>query len=164
MDATPSGSPAEADQAVDELGAAVIALIHAWRTISRRVPEHPPGIAATMEMARLLGEDEHRLSRIAELRGVDQSVISRQVTDLQRRGLVCRRPDPTDHRASLIRLTADGLQVLESSRTLRQDWVRGALARRPVADVRTTAELVAALAEELAARGADMPDPLSRPG
>jgi DNA-binding MarR family transcriptional regulator len=149
--ATPS------DDAVDELGEAVLKLVRTWRTITRHLPDTSPGTLAALEMARLLGTGEHRLSRIAELRGVNQSVISRQVTELQRRGLVCRRPDPADHRASLIRLTPCGLKVLEGGAAMRQEWLRGALARSPVADVRTTAGLVAALAAELEARAADLP-------
>lgn len=151
------GTPSEADGAVDALGDAVIKLVRTWQMISRHLPDSSPGTLAALEMTRLIGTEELRLSRLAELRGVDQSVISRQITELQRRGLVCRRPDPADHRASLVRLTPCGLKVLEGSRVMRQDWLRGALARSPVADVRTTAELVTALAEELEARAGDLP-------
>lgn len=157
-----TASDPASDPAVDELGDAVVTLLHTWRSISRRAPESPPGAAAVLETVRLLGSGEHRLSRIAELRDVDQSVISRQITELERRGLVCRRPDPSDHRASLIRLTPEGQDVLERSRVLRQEWLRGALARHPVADVRATAKLVAALAAELDARAADVA-PLAAP-
>lgn len=148
-------TPSEAG-VVDELGDAVVDLLRTWRAISRRGTDSPLGAAAVPETVRLLGAGEHRLSRIAELRGVDQSVASRQVTEPARRGLGCRRPDPSDHRASLIRLSPDGHEVLAKSRVLRQEWLRGALARYPVADIRATAELVAALAAELDARAADV--------
>jgi len=150
------------DSAVDELGDAVFTLVRTWRSLGRRAPEGSQSTLAVLELARLLGEGEHRLSEIAELRGVDQSVISRQIGELEQRNLVCRRPDPSDRRASLVRLTPAGQEVLERDGTLRREWLRGALARSPVDDVRTTALLVTALAEELAARALEL-GPLAAP-
>jgi DNA-binding MarR family transcriptional regulator len=154
--------PAAVDSAVDELGDAVVALIRTWRSLGRRAPEGSQSTLAVWELARLLGNDEHRLNEIAERRGVDQSVISRQIGELQHRGLVCRRPDPSDRRASLVRLTPAGHAVLERARRLRQEWLRGALARSPVSDVQTAAGLVAALADELEARAHEL-GPLAEP-
>ena len=148
--------------AVDELGDAVVTLVRTWRSVGRRAPEGAQSTLAVLELARLLGDGEHRLSEIAELRGVDQSVISRQIGELEHRGLVCRRPDPSDRRASLVRLTPAGHDVLDHARALRQEWLRGALARSPVADVRTAARLVAALAEELHAKAHEL-GPLTEP-
>lgn len=140
----------DSDRAVDELGDAVVELVRIWRCVGRRVADHQsPSPLGILEMARLLGDGEHRLSEIAELRGVDQSVISRQIGELQRQDLVSRRPDPSDRRASLVRLTPQGHALLESVRKLRQGWLRDALTRSRVDDVRTTARLIAALAEEL---------------
>jgi DNA-binding MarR family transcriptional regulator len=150
-----------ADRAVDELGDAVVALVRTWRGVGRRFTDGSPnagpqGTLAVLEMARLLGEGEHRLSEIAERRGVDQSVVSRQIGELQQRGLVCRRPDPSDRRASLVRLTSEGHEVLRRSERLRQEWLRGALARTPTTDVEAAARLVTALAEELQARANEL--------
>lgn len=140
--------PLGTDRAVDELGDAVAALVRAWRGLGRGAD------LGVLEFAILLGDGEHRLSHIAELRGVDQSVVSRQIGELQARGLVCRRPDPTDRRASLVRLTPEGHGVLDRARRMRRDWLRAALVRTPTADVRTAAELVACLATELESRTA----------
>jgi DNA-binding MarR family transcriptional regulator len=153
---TTSGAATDTDRAVDELGDAVIALVRTWRSLGRHVPEGTQSTLAVLEMARLLGEGEHRLSEIAELRGVDQSVVSRQIGELEHRHLVCRRPDPTDGRASLVRLTPAGQEVLEQARMLRQEWLRAALSRSPAADVQTTARLVAALAQELQSRAGEL--------
>jgi len=156
LDTVDQGAASSDDLAADQLGEAVIALVHAWQAVARRTADAPQSALSVLEMARLLGEGEHRMSEIAERRGVDQSVISRQIVELQRKGLVCRRPDPTDGRASLIRLTTKGLAVLENVRTLRKQWLRGALARTAVDDVTTTAELVSALAEELRAHASEL--------
>jgi len=158
VDPFADGHPVD-DQAVDALSSAVIGLLHTWRLLNRRSGENARSDLSAMEMASLIGEGEHRLSELAELRNVDQSVISRQIGDLSERGLVCRRPDPADRRASLVRLTPDGLLLLERVRLLRRTWLRDALARTPAVDVRTAAELISVMTAELAAHAGDFGPP-----
>lgn len=145
-----------ADIAVDELGAAVTSLVRAWRCAGRRLAERSPSLLNVAEMARLLGAGERRLGELAELRGVDQSVISRQVAELEQHRLVSRRPDPTDRRASLVRLTEEGLAVLHRADALRRDWLRTALADSEVRDVEVAARLVTALAGQLTDRAGEL--------
>ena len=147
------------DHAVDDLGRAVVGLLRTWRCLHRRGGESARSGLSALEMATVIGEGELRLSELAELRNVDQSVISRQIGDLETHGLVCRRPDPADRRASLVRLTPDGLLLLDRARTLRRAWLRDALARTPSVDVRTAAELIAALTAELAAHADEFGPP-----
>jgi DNA-binding MarR family transcriptional regulator len=152
---TIGGVGAEPDRAADELGDAVLALLRSWRALAHRAEAvGTPSTMAVLELVRLLGESERRLSEIALLRGVDQSVVSRQISELQAKGLVCRRPDPVDRRASLVRLTPAGHELLDRTGELRRDWLRGALSRIPGTDVRAAARLVGALAEEIAERAA----------
>jgi DNA-binding MarR family transcriptional regulator len=158
---TTSGVGSATDAAVDELGDAVVALVRTWRSVGRRFTDGAANTGsqstlAALEMARLLSDGEHRLGEIAGRRGVDQSVVSRQIGELQQRGLVCRRPDPSDRRASLVRLTPEGTEMLRRSDRLRKEWLRGALARIPATDVQAAARLVAALAAELQARSGDL--------
>lgn len=143
-------SAGSADDAVDELADAVTTLVRSWRSAGRRVPSH--STLAMLQLAALLDEGEHRVGEIAELRGVDQSVVSRQIGELAARGLACRRPDPSDRRAGLVSLTPDGHALVERTRHLRRDLVRGALQRSDAGDVHTVARLVTALAEEIDAR------------
>ncbi|MBW0091454.1 winged helix-turn-helix transcriptional regulator [Pseudonocardia sp. KRD-184] len=149
---TISSAPVTGDDAVDELADAVTHLVRKWRTAGRRVPNAAHSTLALLQLAGLLDEGEHRIGEIAELRGVDQSVVSRQVGELQARGLACRRPDPSDRRAGLVSLTPDGHALVGRTRTLRRDLVRSALERSDAGDVHTVARLVAALAEEIEAR------------
>jgi DNA-binding MarR family transcriptional regulator len=147
------------DRAVDDLGTAVVGLLRTWRCLTRRGSEGSRARLSALEMAHLIGPEEHRLSELAELRNVDQSVISRQIGELEAQGLVCRRPDPADRRASLVRLTPDGLVLLEQARALRRAWLRGALARTPTVDVHTAVELITALTSELATHAGDIGPP-----
>jgi DNA-binding MarR family transcriptional regulator len=156
MQTTGGAVRAVPDGAADELADAVLALLRSWRTLTHRAEAAgTPSTTAALELVRLLGESERRLTEIALLRGVDQSVVSRQVGELQAKGLVCRRPDPVDRRASLVRLTPSGHELLGRLGELRRDWLRGALSRVPDADVHATARLVGALAAEIAERAAD---------
>jgi DNA-binding MarR family transcriptional regulator len=155
MQTTGGGVGIDPDRAADELADAVLALLRSWRALTHRAEAAgTPSTMAVLELVRLLGESERRLTEIAALRGVDQSVVSRQISELQAKGLVCRRPDPVDRRASLVRLTAPGHELLAQVAELRRDWLRGALARVPDTDVLATARLVQALAAEIADRAA----------
>jgi DNA-binding MarR family transcriptional regulator len=52
-----------------------------------------------------------RLSDLAVQWGVNKSTMNPQVGRLEARGLVDRRPDPTDRRASLLSTSADGREL-----------------------------------------------------
>lgn len=154
----------EPDRAADQLGDAVVALLRSWRALTHKAAEAgAPSTLAVLELVRLLGQDERRLTEIALMRGVDQSVVSRQISELQAKGLVCRRPDPADRRASLIRLTPAGHELLLQVGVLRREWLHGALARVQETDIAAAARLIAALAEEIAERAAEAAPESVRP-
>ncbi|MHA6785647.1 MarR family winged helix-turn-helix transcriptional regulator [Pseudonocardia saturnea] len=153
---TISAGPTTGDDAVDELADAVTALVRSWRSAGRHVPSSTHSTLALLQLAALLDEGEHRVGEIAELRGVDQSVVSRQIGELAARGLACRRPDPSDGRAGLVSLTPDGRALVERTRHLKRDLVRSALERSDAGDVHTVARLVTALAEEIDARAGEL--------
>src|SRR3954447_9733809 len=120
------GVGTDPDRAADELGDAVLALLRSWRALAHRAEAvGTPSTMAVLELVRLLGESERRLSEIALLRGGGQSVVSRKISELQAKGLVCRRPDPVDRRASLVRLPPSGDEPLTPLRALRRGWAAG---------------------------------------
>ena len=132
--------------ALDALGDAVVALFRAYKHAARH-PSH--GGLPVLELALSLEHGERRLGELAAQRGVNQSVVSRQVGELEARGLVVRRVDPADARAALVGLTAAGRAVLDDAARARRHWLHDALAPYAEGDVRTAAHLVAALADEL---------------
>jgi DNA-binding MarR family transcriptional regulator len=132
--------------AAEALGDAVVALLRSYKQAARH-PAH--ATLPLLELAQVLDRGEMRLGELAALRGVGQSVISRQVAELEARGLVVRRADPADGRAGLVRLTPAGCAVLASVADARRRWLDDALASYPDSDVRTAARLVTALADEL---------------
>jgi len=57
-----------------------------------------------------------RLSELAHYLGLDVSTVSRQVQQLEQRGLVDRSPDPLDGRAALLELSVLGREVMQKMR------------------------------------------------
>ncbi|WP_127483840.1 MarR family winged helix-turn-helix transcriptional regulator [Paenibacillus ehimensis] len=60
-----------------------------------------------------------RLSELIATEQVTQSAMTQLVIRLERDGLVERRPDPSDGRAVLVRITPQGAKVIDSRRTER---------------------------------------------
>lgn len=109
-----SGAPESG--ASDGRPEATEALLHEVRALMRRmrsssiVVAQAHGLQTTQAQVlfalRRLGEC--RVARLAEKQLVDPSVASRQVAALEKEGLVSRRPDPEDARASLVTLSEQG--------------------------------------------------------
>src|SRR5699024_6708249 len=77
------------------------------RLVARRQAEDPRAMSRTDYL--LLATLQHcragqRTSQLAEALGNDASTISRRLTWLESRGLIERLPDPSDGRASIVRL------------------------------------------------------------
>lgn len=79
-------------------------------------------------LAMLAEEGPFRAGEIAAVLGVNPSTVSRQVAGLVRSGLVERRADPEDGRASPLVVTAAGRRVLDLERRRRATQVGDALA------------------------------------
>lgn len=87
------------------------------RTI-KHVTAHPLASADGVGMAHLgilfmlCGSDERRATDLADALGIGASALSRQIGTLQKRGLLRRRPDPDDGRASLLSVTPTGRELV----------------------------------------------------
>ncbi len=77
-----------------------------------------PGQARAL--AVLSHQESVRLSDLADRLRIAPRSTTEVVDGLQERGLVERRPDPTDRRATLIALTEEGGKVAEAIRLARQ--------------------------------------------
>jgi DNA-binding MarR family transcriptional regulator len=93
---------------------------HAMRTqLSARSGEGMDWAAYSL-LGHLVHEGPRRASVLAETACVDPSTVSRQVADLVRAGLVERRPDPEDGRATLLAATPEGTAVHDARVARRQ--------------------------------------------
>lgn len=89
------------------------------RSAERHRPEMIVDMAGYHVLAYLDVEGPQRAGDIATAFGSDPSTISRQVAALVRTGLVERRADPGDGRASLLAATDEGVRVIETERRRR---------------------------------------------
>jgi len=96
-----------------------------------------------------------RLSDLAEVLHTDLSTVSRQVQAAERAGLVERRPDPSDGRASRVYLTAAGRDALERLRAVQRGEILAAIADWEPEDRRRFAELMSRFAGSFLAWAVD---------
>lgn len=92
-----------------------------------------------------------RLTSLAEAMGIDISTVSRQVRAVELAGLVERTCDPSDHRASRLRLTPLGRSTVDRARQVSQAAMRQLLESWTIEERRTLAGLVERLVDQMAA-------------
>lgn len=126
------------------------------RLIARRQSLDPQAMSRT-DYA-VLGTLEHspheagvRISHLATAQGNDVSTISRRVTSLEGHGILERLPDPTDGRASTVRLTPAGRTALHDERTARTGLLRSILMDWPEQDLADLDRLLTRLHADMAA-------------
>jgi DNA-binding MarR family transcriptional regulator len=84
---------------------------------------------------RVLGHDgEMRLSELSEHLRIAPRSATEVADALEARGLIRRRPDPGDRRATLVELTAAGVRLLEAIRAARGAETERAFERLSEAD------------------------------
>jgi len=96
-----------------------------------------------------------RLSDLAEVLHTDLSTVSRQVQAAERAGLVERRPDPSDGRASRVYLTAGGRDALERLCAVQRAEILAAIADWLPEDQQRFAELMSRFAGSFLAWAVD---------
>ena len=123
LDAT--SPPADADQlSPSRLRFAVARLAR----LLRQQDESGHGPTLMAALATVEAHGPLTLGDIATREQVAPPTITKVVEKLVAGDLVSREPDPTDRRASLVRITRHGRRVLAASRTRRTEWLAGRLA------------------------------------
>ncbi len=79
-------------------------------------------------LGTLAGAGELTMGDLAAAEKVQPPTVTRVVKGLEERGLVQRRPDPSDGRQSLARLTEAGHALVLTNRHLRNAWLSERLA------------------------------------
>ncbi len=136
----------------DRLTSAVSALVRIGRHVSSRAAAQLHGDLPSYGWSLLVPlqrDGDLRVTDLAVRVGVDASVVSRQLSVLERAGYVDRYPDPRDGRASLLRITAAGHRALEAARELRSEWTLAALSGWAEADAELLADLLDRLVTDL---------------
>ncbi|WP_328999099.1 MarR family transcriptional regulator [Kribbella sp. NBC_00709] len=137
-----SGAPVEAD-----LGWALGVVFRRYAKASAAALEGLPGGPRGYQvLATTNAEGPKRQLDLAAQLGVDRTVMTYLLDDLEKAGLVQRRPDPADRRARLIAPTDEGVEALcDLERRLRstEDEVLGILEESERASFRMLLQRVA---------------------
>src|SRR4051794_12164233 len=102
-------------------------LMQAGRRLRTRHPEDQVDPSTFPLAKQLMCHDAMRLSDLASAVELDASTVSRQVKQLEDKGIVERTPDPADGRASLIGITSHGQQVIHDGMRRRFERIRSVL-------------------------------------
>jgi DNA-binding MarR family transcriptional regulator len=108
----------------------------------------PLSPAALLVMERL-GTESMRVNDLGMSVGITSGGITRQVQDLEEKGLIERSPDHNDRRAAIVKLTGKGLDAVRLADGVRGFSTRWALREWPDADVERVASVLERLAEGL---------------
>jgi DNA-binding MarR family transcriptional regulator len=120
------------------------------RGVPQRLHQELPFVAYSM-LSSIDAADGCRSVDLAALYRLDKSTVSRQVGDLERRGLVTKKADPERGRGRVLTVTPAGRALLRDAASARQ----AELARRVAA---WTDEELAAFASALQRYNAAEPD------
>ncbi|HEY8294998.1 MAG TPA: MarR family transcriptional regulator [Micrococcaceae bacterium] len=103
------------DQTLVELVNEVFRLFRSLKSMSiHQTPAAQPGLAHVGILGLLSRLGECRATEVAAQLGVGPSALSRQLADLDSQGLVERRPDPQDGRATLLHVSDAGAAQLSA--------------------------------------------------
>lgn len=97
------------DSGLHDLGWALGAVLRTWlKATSHAVEDLPGGPRGYQVLSMATGGPCGTQAAMAERIGVDRTVMTHLIDDLEAVGLVERKPDPTDRRARRIELTPRG--------------------------------------------------------
>jgi DNA-binding MarR family transcriptional regulator len=115
----------------DHIGLALVKLARLHACMANQTSKAGMEKAAFGLLATLVMKGPHRSSALADAVHADPSTISRQVAQLVRDGLVERRADPEDGRATQLAATEKGTQLLDHHRRRRNEAIAGMVAHWP---------------------------------
>ncbi len=108
-------------------------LIHAIGLLVRRVrsaaTSHDLSLTESGVLGRLEREGPLTTADLARAEGMKPQSMGTAVADLEKMGLVERRPDPSDGRQMILSLTAKGAAVRKSVKSAKETWLAQAIAR-----------------------------------
>ncbi|MET3806331.1 DNA-binding MarR family transcriptional regulator [Nakamurella sp. UYEF19] len=122
------------DQAA-EIADALISLMRLYGNLKAKVANTAdPEIAALFLLVRLVKDGPQRAKELAETTSADPSTVSRQVATLVKNGLIERKADPEDGRASILVPTELGVTRVQEHFVNRGQMIEPMIADWPDLD------------------------------
>ena len=120
------------------------------RLVRRLRAEPGPPVTQFAVLGRLEREGPASISDLAAGERMRPQSMAQTVRELEDAGLVSRRPDPDDARRAFVELTQAGIELLQSTRAAREDWLSRTLDRELDARERELLERAVVLLRRLA--------------
>ncbi len=98
--------------------------------VRRLRAEHRLSLSQAAVLGRLDREGPSSVSELAIAERIRPQSMAQTVGDLERDGLLARRPDPDDRRRALVELTAQGHSTIELDRRHREGWLARTIAEQ----------------------------------
>lgn len=116
---------------IDDIAAAVRSSASRLARRLRAEAGHAEYSTAQVAVIRaLLERGSATTSELARIEGVRPQSMSATVASLESMGVVDRRPDPQDARASRVFLTPEGEQAIRAGRAAKQSWLIETMSER----------------------------------
>jgi DNA-binding MarR family transcriptional regulator len=125
-------------------------VMEATRRFRSRDPEDQVDPSSFPLAKQLMCSNAMRVTDVATRLGLDASTVSRQIKQLEDKGLVERTPDPADGRASLVQISAAGQASMQAAFRRRYDRIKAVLEPWTDDDRARLQELLTRLADDLA--------------
>lgn len=126
-------------------------LMQAGRRLRTRHPDDTVDPSCFPLAKRLMHADAMRVSDLAIDVELDTSTVSRQIKQLELKGIVERTTDPDDGRASLVRLTDEGRSTMQAGFRRRFERIQAVLEPWSERDRQQLQRLLTRLSHDLAA-------------
>jgi DNA-binding MarR family transcriptional regulator len=132
----------------DDVWAQLVSLVMESRTDWRREACRVTGLPFNQIRAlKRVGAGPVTLAALADSMTVDAPAATVAVNSLEKAGLVARAPHPTNKRAKLVELTADGRRTLDAAMSVADKPPR-ALTALSAAELRTLSQVVDQLTQD----------------
>lgn len=133
-----------------DLGWSLGALLRGYLKLSAEALGDLPGGARGFQVLSIAGSNScGNQAQIAESTGLDRTVLTYLIDDLEKAGLVVRTPDPSDRRSRRVTLTDAGAERLAELTTRMKQVEDRLLAGLPADDAESLRSIVVRAAHSL---------------
>ena len=122
------------DSSIDTIQRELTAFARRARAAAARLHPELPFVSYTL-LSHIHDQQGCRATDLASHYMLDKSTVSRQVSALEKLGLIERRADPADHRVQVLHPTAAGSAALASTHASRRAAYQERLADWPAEDL-----------------------------
>ncbi|MCM2412973.1 MarR family winged helix-turn-helix transcriptional regulator [Streptomyces sp. RKAG290] len=128
------GTPGEREESLDVIQRELTAFARRARATAAHLHPELPLVSYTL-LAHIDEQQGCRATDLAAHYMLDKSTVSRQVSGLEKLGLVERHPDPADHRIQVLHPTESGTRALASTQARRRGAFQDRLAEWTAEDL-----------------------------